>query len=434
LSLTIGAQLGTHELLGLLGKGGMGEVYRALDTKLKREVAIKILPDELSRDPDRLSRFQREAEMLASLNHPNIAAIYDLQEARGSHFLVLELVEGKTLAEHISGGPMPLGQALRTFAQVAEGLLAAHRHGIIHRDLKPPNIMISAEGRVKLLDFGLAKSIRIVHDPKGDPNARTVTVHRQRGDGRPDAESQVPTLSVSLTQAGTSDERGVILGTPAYMSPEQVLGRKVDTRADIWAFGCCLFEALTATRIFTGGHARAILQSVLQDEPDWSLLDAAPIAIRELTRHCLARDSDARPRDFAEVRSYLHEPSAGLEQRLFDLTPDLLCVADFDGMFRRVNPAFERALGWSQEELEGRPFRDFIHPNDVEPTLAEFLRLSTTGQPTISFENRYRCADGRFVRLQWMAQPESESGLIYAVARLVVGSIATSETILPTPE
>jgi PAS domain S-box-containing protein len=278
--------------------------------------------------------------------------------------------------------------------------------------------MVSAEGRVKLLDFGLAKSIRIVGDPKGHLNARVAAAHRRGVDSQLEAAPEVPTLSVSLTHKGTSQACGVIMGTPGYMSPEQILGREVDTRADIWAFGCCLFEALTAKRVFTGSDARAILQSELRDEPNWLLL-AAPLAIRELIRHCLARDSDARPRDFAEVRSYLHEPSVGLEQRLFDLSPDLLCVADFDGMFRRVNPAFERALGWSQEELEGRPFRDYIHPNDVEPTLAEFVKLSTTGQPTISFENRYRCSDGRFVRLQWMAQPEIESGLIYSVARLV---------------
>jgi PAS domain S-box-containing protein len=415
-----GTQLLHYLVLSPLGKGGMGEVWRARDTKLGREVAIKTLPEEFAKDTDRRTRFEREAKLLASLNHPNIAAIYGLQQHDSTRFLVLELVEGKTLAERISAGPIPLGQALRMFAQVAEGLLAAHRHGVIHRDLKPANIMVSADGRVKLLDFGLAKSIQTLIDPKVLLNARIATAYRQGVTSQFEGASEATTLSVSLTESGTSKEDGAILGTPAYMPPEQILGRDVDTRADIWAFGCCLFEALTARRVFTGGDARAILQSVLRDEPAWLLLDTTPIAIRELVRHCLARDSDARPRDFAEVRSYLHEPSVGLEQRLFDLSPDLLCVADFDGMFRRVNPAFERALGWSQEEVEGRPFRDFIHPNDIEPTLAEFVRLVTTGQPTISFENRYRCSDGRFVRLQWVAQPEIESGLIYSIARLVV--------------
>jgi PAS domain S-box-containing protein len=310
---------------------------------------------------------------------------------------------------------MPLGEALPIFGQVADGLLAAHRRGIIHRDLKPANIMIGMEGRVKVLDFGIAKTNWL--DRSEDLLPQAGPMYEAENDSR-QAQTNVATF-FSLTQKGHSQERGVIIGTPSYMSPEQIAGREVDARTDIWAFGCCLFEALTARKAFGGEYFTAILQGVLGAEPDWRLLDSTPLAIRQLIRGCLAQDLDARPRDFAEVRSNLREPSVGMEQRLFDLSPDLLCVADFNGMFRRVNRAFERALGWSQEELEGRPFRELIHPDDLERTLAEFLRLRATGQPTLSFENRYRSADGRFVRLQWVAQPEIETGMIYAVARLV---------------
>jgi serine/threonine-protein kinase len=204
MTLTIGTQLGSHEITALLGKGGMGEVYRARDLKLKREVAIKILPEEFSRDPDRLSRFQREAEVLASLNHPNIAAIYDLQEAKESRFLVLELVEGETLADRISRSPIPVEEALGIAKQISEALEAAHEKGIIHRDLKPGNVKITPDGRVKLLDFGLAKAF------EPDSGARDL--------------SNSPTMSAAATNAG------VILGTAAYLSPEQARAKPVDTR------------------------------------------------------------------------------------------------------------------------------------------------------------------------------------------------------------
>src|SRR6516165_4700635 len=196
--LTIGSQLGSHEITALLGKGGMGEVYRARDLKLKREVAIKILPDEFSRDADRVSRFQREAEVLASLNHPNIAAIYDLEEASGSRYLVLELVEGETLADRIARGPIPVEEALADAKKICEALETAHERGVIHRDLKPANVKINSEGKVKVLDFGLAKAM--------DSDPSNVNL------------SNPPTLSMAATKAG------VILGTAAYMSPEQANG------------------------------------------------------------------------------------------------------------------------------------------------------------------------------------------------------------------
>src|SRR5262245_18415371 len=211
MSIAPGTRLGGHEIIALLGKGGMGEVYRARDTVLKREVALKILPDEFSRDPDRISRFQREAEVLASLNHPNIAAIHSLQEASGSRFLVLELVEGETLAERIQRGPLPIHEVLNIAAHICEALEAAHEKGVVHRDLKPANVKITPEGNVKVLDFGLAKAI------ESSPESTTL--------------SNSPTLSMAATNAG------IILGTAAYMAPEQAKGKMVDRRADIWAFG-----------------------------------------------------------------------------------------------------------------------------------------------------------------------------------------------------
>src|SRR5262245_7733549 len=224
MAFTIGTQLGSHEITGLLGKGGMGEVYRARDLKLKREVAIKILPDEFSRDAGRVSRFQREAEVLASLNHPNIAAIYDLQKSDEMRFLVLELVEGETLAERIQRGPIPIDEALELATWIAEALEAAHDKGIVHRDLKPANVKIAPDGRVKVLDFGLATA--------AEAPASSTTL------------SNSPTLSVAATQAG------VILGTAAYMSPEQARGKPVDKRSGMWSFGVVLYYMLSGDELF----------------------------------------------------------------------------------------------------------------------------------------------------------------------------------------
>src|SRR5215467_10936880 len=245
MSVDVGTRLGSLEITALLGKGGMGEVYRARDNKLKRDVAIKILSDEFSCDPARVSRFQREAEVLASLNHPNIAAIYDLQEANETRFLVLELVEGETLAERIVRGPIPVGEALDIAKNICEALEAAHEGGIIHRDLKPANVKITPEGKVKVLDFGLAKAM--------EPGPATTL-------------SNSPTLSVMATSAG------LILGTAAYMSPEQARGENTDTRTDIFSFGCVLYEMLTSRQSFQGKTVSDVLASVLAREPDLNVL------------------------------------------------------------------------------------------------------------------------------------------------------------------
>jgi serine/threonine-protein kinase len=278
MALTIGTQLGSYEITALLGKGGMGEVYRARDTKLKREVAIKVLPEEFSRDSDRVVRFQREAEALAALNHQNIAGIYDLQQSEKTRYLVLELVEGDTLADIIDKrGALPLEEALNIAKQICEALEAAHEKGIVHRDLKPANVKVLPDGRVKVLDFGLAKALDTT---PANP-----------------ALSNSPTLSMAATNAG------IILGTAAYMSPEQAKGKNVDRRTDIFAFGCVLYEMLTGRPAFDGEDVPDILSRILQREPDWTLLPpSVPPRIRELLRLCMEKNPKNRRRDAGDVR------------------------------------------------------------------------------------------------------------------------------------
>ena len=276
-----GTRVGPYEVLELIGEGGMGEVYRATDTNLKRAVAIKVLPDTVVADADRLARFQREAEVLARLNHPNIAQIYGLEKFEGGTALVMELVEGPTLADRIAEGPLSLDEALPIAKQIAEALEAAHEQGIIHRDLKPANIKVRADGTVKVLDFGLAKAI--------DP-----AIGAAFGDRR---IANSPTItSPAMTQAG------MILGTAAYMSPEQARGKIVDKRADIWAFGAVLYEMLTGRRAFAGDDVSDVLASVLAREPDWTRLPAglSPQFVVYLKR-CLEKDPKRRVRDIGDV-------------------------------------------------------------------------------------------------------------------------------------
>src|SRR5262245_10009230 len=282
MSLRVGAQLGSLEITGFLGRGGMGEVYRARDTKLKREVAIKILPEEFSHDAERVARFQREAEVLASLNHPNIAAIHDVQESEGARFFVLELVEGETLADRIARGPLPVEEALGIARQICDALEAAHEKGIVHRDLKPGNVKILPDGKVKVLDFGLAKAMET-----GPANTSL---------------SNSPTLSIAATNAG------MILGTAAYMSPEQAQGRKVDRRTDIFAFGCVLFEMLTGRPAFEADDVTKILGLVMTAEPDWNKLPAeTPPAIQRLIRRSLKKDLRHRLGDIHDARLDIEE-------------------------------------------------------------------------------------------------------------------------------
>jgi serine/threonine protein kinase len=263
LTLAPGTRLGVYEVVAQIGEGGMGQVFRATDTKLKRQVAIKILPPSLAADRDRLARFQREAEVLASLNHPHVAGIYELEESEGVFALVMELVEGEELSQRIARGAIPIAEALPLAKQIAEALEAAHEQGIIHRDLKPANTKVRADGTVKVLDFGLAKAM----EPVG-ASGTNATVS--------------PTLSLHATMAG------VILGTAAYMSPEQARGKAVDKRADIWAFGAVLFEMLTGRRAFPGEDITDTIVSVVSKEPDWSALPThTPPAIRRVLARCL---------------------------------------------------------------------------------------------------------------------------------------------------
>jgi Tol biopolymer transport system component len=279
MSLSSGTRLGPYEVLGPLGAGGMGEVYRARDTRLGRDVAIKLLPAEVAQDAERLARFRREAHLLASLNHPHIAAVYGLEELDGKLLLVLELVEGEDLAERLKRGAIPVDEALAIAKQIAEALEEAHEKGIVHRDLKPANIKLTPEGKAKVLDFGLAKAYA----------------------AEADADKADVSHSPTLTRAGS--ELGVILGTAAYMSPEQARGKPVDKRADIWAFGVVLFEMLTGKRLFQGETVSDTLAAVLKTDPDWSLLTAeTPARIRALLRRCLTRDPRLRLRDIGEAR------------------------------------------------------------------------------------------------------------------------------------
>ena len=289
---TPGQTLGQYRILDRLGAGGMGEVYRAHDSRLQRDVAIKLLPATLSRDPERLARFEQEARHLAALNHPNIASIYGLEEAGGTRFLVLELVPGETLAERIGRGKLPIAEALALFLQIAEALEAAHERGIIHRDLKPANVKVTPDGKVKVLDFGLAKAFA--------PGAAS------GGPDRPEDLSQSPTATYGATR------EGVILGTAAYMSPEQARGKPVDRRTDIWSFGCVLYEALAGKQAFFGETVSDTMAKILEREPDWTALpDGMPGSVRTLLRRCLRKDARRRLHDVADLRIEIEEVLAG---------------------------------------------------------------------------------------------------------------------------
>jgi serine/threonine protein kinase len=285
--LSVGDKLGPYKILAPIGAGGMGEVYQARDSKLGRDVAIKVLPTAFAHDSERLSRFQREAKLLASLNHPNIATIHGLEDSNGTSYLVMELVPGETLADRIKrDGPVPVEESLAIARQIAEALEAAHERSIIHRDLKPANVKVTPEGKVKVLDFGLAKAFA--------------------GDSASEDIGNSPTLSQAATM------QGVILGTAAYMSPEQARGKTVDKRTDIWAFGTVLYELLTGKQAFSGEDVTEILATVVKSEPDWSRLpELTPSTIKTLLRHCLRKDKRQRMPDAAAVRIVIDDVLTG---------------------------------------------------------------------------------------------------------------------------
>jgi hypothetical protein len=356
MSLPIGARLGPYEIVAPLGAGGMGEVYKATDTRLNRAVAIKALHDLFAHHPERVARFEREAQILASLNHPNIAAIHGLEEVAGAKFLVLEFVDGRTLADAIQSGAMPRAEAIAIAKQVADALTAAHERGIIHRDLKPGNVMLTPDGQVKVLDFGLGKAL--------------------------EAEPANPTNSPTITMA---TQAGVILGTAGYMSPEQARGRPADKRSDVWAFGCVLYEMLTGHRAFEGEDITETLAAIVRGEPDWARLPAdLPPAVRTLLERCLIKDRAERLADMSVVRFLMSDaaktlsgvpvvanPSAkaGAPQRVGPLliaTAALAVIATF-GVTRWLLPGTSTASGAVAHVSVALPDGDELGSTNLQP-------------------------------------------------------------------
>jgi len=314
MTLTAGTKLGPYEITGAIGAGGMGEVYRARDAKLGRDVALKVLSEAFARDAERMARFQREAKVLASLDHPNIASIYGLEDSSSTHALVMQLVEGPTLADRIRSGPLPIEESLRIAKQMCEAIEYAHERGIVHRDLKPANVKVTGDDAVKILDFGLAKAL------EGDASSIDIATS--------------PTISRMATQAG------VLLGTAAYMSPEQAKGKAVDRRADIWGFGCVLYEMLTGKMAFRGESVTDTLAAVIKEDPDWSLLPAAtPIRIRMLLQRCLQKDPKQRLQAIGDARISLDEVLSGAPD------PALAGAAGISA------PLWRRSLPWAVAAL-----------------------------------------------------------------------------------
>src|SRR6267142_2108333 len=302
MAVQTGATIGPYKVDREIGRGGMGVIFLAHDTRLGRTVALKALPDDVASDTDRLQRFEREARVLASLNHPNIAAIYGLEEAEGRRYLALELIEGETLADKLSRGPLPLHEALDILIQITSGMEAAHDAGVVHRDLKPANVMITSQDQVKILDFGLAKG-KVATDEEGLAKSPALI-------DSPTLSS--PTLPHSPTFINPATMAGVILGTAAYLSPEQARGKIVDRRTDIWSFGCVLYECLTGKRAFDGETVSDTIAKILERPMDWSTLPkATPARLRELLERCLTKDPRRRLRDIGDARLALEEVRSG---------------------------------------------------------------------------------------------------------------------------
>ena len=356
-SILTGRRLGGYEIHARIGVGGMGEVYRARDTKLGRDVAIKILPSAFSSVPDRLARFDREARVLASLNHPHIAAIYGLEDADGVPALVLELVDGETLADRIARGPVRLNEALTLARQIADALEAAHEKGIIHRDLKPANVKITSDGVVKVLDFGLARVAT------GDVGTTDLT--------------QSPTITVGGTREGS------ILGTASYMSPEQARGRPADKRADVWAFGIVLYEMLTGRAAFDGETISDVIAKVIEREPDWSALPAStPPRLRELLHRCARKDPKARLQAIGDARVQIDELIGGVAGRI-----------RHDRRHAAAR-ATERTFAWIAAALLLAPLQRCQSPprfTSVARLLSRFFRASKSRRRRQATRCRSRC-------------------------------------------
>jgi eukaryotic-like serine/threonine-protein kinase len=349
-----GARIGPYEVMALLGEGGMGKVWRAHHTGLKRDDALKVLPEAFASDPERLARFQREAQVLASLNHPNIAHVYGLEESDGTKALVMELVEGPTLADRIAKGPAPIDEALAIAKQIAEALEAAHEQGIVHRDLKPANIKLRPDGTVKVLDFGLAKAVEPVF-----------------------SASPSVTASPTMTSPALMSGAGMLLGTAAYMSPEQARGRPVDRRADVWAFGCVLFEMATGRQAFRGETITETLASVLKEEPEWG---PVPASLRRVLRVCLAKDPKQRLSAIGDWQLLLDEFSqvaAEASSQRTGIAPWILSAALFAALvgvsflyFRKSPPDVPTFT-----YIVAPPENSFVHSFAISPD-ARYLVLA----------------------------------------------------------
>jgi serine/threonine protein kinase len=431
-TITSGVRLGPYEILAPLGAGGMGEVYRAKDTRVDRPVALKVLPEEFFEDEDRRARFGREARTLASLNHPGIAVLYSFEEIPGSslssssgaasatrHLLAMELVEGEGLDAKLAAGPLPVEEALSLAGQIAEALEAAHEKGVVHRDLKPANVKITPEGRVKLLDFGLAKIF------EGEPSGSSPSI------------SYSPTLTARATAAG------VILGTAAYMSPEQARGKPVDKRADVWAFGCVLYEMLAGKRAFEGETVSDTLAAILKEDPNWAALpEQTPAAVRRILRRCLQRDARARLHDIADARLELEELAAAaspsfasavgssasgyspFEEKRPGASPDV-ASAERTSRERGSKKSFSFFLPWAIAAafaaaagtlvLRARAPEERVYHATINPPEGSVLAVDTTqpGPPVLSPDGRKlaftaRGTDGK-VRLYVRSLDSSEA-------------------------
>ena len=375
----VGTTISHYKVLEKIGQGGMGEVYRAEDTNLSRDVAIKVLPEQFTQDPQRLARFEREAKLLASLNHPNIAAIYGFEQADDVHFLVLELVPGETLAERVAKGPLPVEEALEVCRQIAEGVEAAHEKGVIHRDLKPANVKVTPEGKVKILDFGLAKALE-AEIPTADM-------------------SQSPTLTYEMTRAG------VIMGTAGYMSPEQAQAKPVEKSTDIWSFGCLLYEMLTGQKAFEGDTVTEIIASVLKTDPDWDRVSAkVPRAVHKLLKSCLDRKQEGRLKTIGEARTILAE---SISSRGGAIVSQLITVAERS-----------RRLWWAAAALvivaiafwvSSQPAVESVQPVSLTQLTANPLETSVTGA-AISPDGKYLAfVDVKGLHLQLMSSGETNT-------------------------
>jgi serine/threonine protein kinase len=435
MGLTSGAKLGPYEILSPLGAGGMGEVYRARDTRLGRDVALKVLPQAFASDAERMARFKREARVLASLNHSNIAAIYGFEDAGEYQALVMELVEGPTLAELLqdrnsknearkSGAGLPTIFEFRSSnvdllvnaKQIAEALEYAHERGIIHRDLKPANIKVNSEGAVKILDFGLAKAL--------DTGAESGVA----AEGSASSQNS-PTISVAATQAG------IILGTAGYMSPEQAKGKAVDRRADIWAFGCVLYEMLTGKAAFEGDTTTDVLAAVVMKDPDWTPLPAnTPPGIRNLLRRCLQKDAKQRLRDIGEARIAIEET---LEEIAAPPLSPLLCEDGMDearGGKAAPLQSWRRGLPWALAAIFALALVALIIRNALRTPAQPSWTGVMLGGPVVSFFPRlspdghllaFIAKDPDDVMQLWVMQPESGNRVMLTHSRergLVEGS------------